>query len=129
MKFYCNLRLVVLYVLLKNELLFKDEIVKNGIDICIVRELIGGIYFGERGIEVIDGVKSVYDIERYNVNEIRRIVKIVFEIVMKRNKKFISVDKVNILDSLKFWRSIVNEMVKDYLEVEVNYLYVDNIVM
>ncbi|OOM11306.1 3-isopropylmalate dehydrogenase [Clostridium saccharobutylicum] len=126
---YCNLRPAVLYAPLKNESPLKDEIVKNGIDICIVRELTGGIYFGERGTEVIDGVKSAYDTERYNVNEIRRIAKIAFETAMKRNKKLTSVDKANILDSSKLWRSIVNEMAKDYPEVEVNHLYVDNTAM
>ncbi|AGX41323.1 3-isopropylmalate dehydrogenase [Clostridium saccharobutylicum] len=129
LKLYCNLRPAVLYAPLKNESPLKDEIVKNGIDICIVRELTGGIYFGERGTEVIDGVKSAYDTERYNVNEIRRIAKIAFETAMKRNKKLTSVDKANILDSSKLWRSIVNEMAKDYPEVEVNHLYVDNTAM
>jgi 3-isopropylmalate dehydrogenase len=126
---YCNLRPAVLYAPLKNESPLKDSIVKNGIDICIVRELTGGIYFGERGTEVIDGVKSAYDTERYNVNEITRIVKSGFETAMKRDKKLTSVDKANVLDSSRLWRSIVNEMAKDYPEVEVNHLYVDNAAM
>jgi 3-isopropylmalate dehydrogenase len=126
---YCNLRPAVLYAPLKNESPLKDSIVKNGIDMCIVRELTGGIYFGERGIDIIDGVKSAYDIERYNENEITRIIKIAFETAMKRNKKLTSVDKANVLESSRLWRSIVEEMTKDYPEVEVNHLYVDNTAM
>ena len=126
---YCNLRPAILYAPLKNESPLKDSIVKDGIDICIVRELTGGIYFGERGIEVIDGIKSAYDTERYNEDEITRIVKIGFETAMKRSKKLTSVDKANILESSRLWRSIVNEMANDYPEVEVNHLYVDNTAM
>ncbi len=129
MNLYCNLRPAVLYAPLKNESPLKDSIVKDGIDICIVRELTGGIYFGERGTEEVDGVKSAYDTERYNVNEITRIAKSGFEIAMKRNKKLTSVDKANVLDSSKLWRSVVNEIAKDYPEVEVNHLYVDNAAM
>ncbi|MBW6410443.1 3-isopropylmalate dehydrogenase [Clostridium weizhouense] len=126
---YCNLRPAVLYKPLKNESPLKDEIVKDGIDICIVRELTGGIYFGDRGVDIIDGVKSAYDTERYNVNEITRIVRIAFETSMKRNKKLTSVDKANILESSRLWRSIVNEMANEYKEVEVNHLYIDNAAM
>jgi 3-isopropylmalate dehydrogenase len=126
---YCNLRPAVLYAPLKNESPLKDSIVENGIDICIVRELTGGIYFGERGIDVIDGIKSAYDIERYNENEITRIAKIAFETAMKRNKKLTSVDKANVLESSRLWRSIVEDMAKDYPEVEVKHLYVDNTAM
>lgn len=129
MNLYCNLRPAVLYAPLKNESPLKDSIVKDGIDICIVRELTGGIYFGQRGTEEVDGVKSAYDTERYNVNEITRIAKSGFEIAMKRNKKLTSVDKANVLDSSKLWRSVVNEIAKDYPEVEVNHLYVDNAAM
>lgn len=129
MNLYCNLRPAVLYAPLKNESPLKDSIVKDGIDICIVRELTGGIYFGERGTGEVDGVKSAYDTERYNVNEITRIAKSGFEIAMKRNKKLTSVDKANVLDSSKLWRSVVNEIAKDYPEVEVNHLYVDNAAM
>ncbi len=80
-------------------------------------------------MEEVDGVKSAYDTERYNVNEITRIAKIGFETAMKRNKKLTSVDKANILESSRLWRSVVNEMAKDYPEVEVNHLYVDNTAM
>ena len=123
---YCNLRPALLYAPLKDASPLKDSIIGDGIDICVVRELTGGIYFGERGREEIDGVPGAYDTERYNVNEVKRIAKIAFETAMKRNKKLTSVDKANILESSRLWRSVINEMAKDYPEVEVNHLYIDN---
>ena len=123
---YCNLRPALLYKELKESSPLKDSIIGDGVDICIVRELTGGIYFGERGREIIDGVISAYDTERYNINEIKRIVKIGFEIAMKRNKKLTSVDKANILESSRLWRSVVEEISKGYPEVKVNNLYIDN---
>ena len=123
---YCNLRPALLYKALKEASPLKDTVIGDGIDICVVRELTGGIYFGERGREVVDGVISAYDTERYNVKEIERIVRIGFDTAMKRNKKLTSVDKANILESSRLWRSVVEEMSKDYPEVEVNHLYIDN---
>lgn len=123
---YCNLRPALLYKALKKASPLKDTIIGDGIDICVVRELTGGIYFGERGREVVDGVVSAYDTERYNIEEIERIVRIGFDTAMKRNKKLTSVDKSNILESSRLWRSVVEEMSKDYPEVEVNHLYIDN---
>ena len=123
---YCNLRPALLYKALKEASPLKDTIIGDGIDICVVRELTGGIYFGERGREVVDGVLSAYDTERYNIKEIERIVRIGFDTAMKRNKKLTSVDKANILESSRLWRSVVEKMSKDYPEVEVNHLYIDN---
>lgn len=123
---YCNLRPALLYKALKEASPLKDTIIGDGIDICVVRELTGGIYFGERGRDVVDGVVSAYDTERYNIEEIERIVKIGFDTAMKRNKKLTSVDKANILESSRLWRSVVEKMSKDYPEVEVNHLYIDN---
>lgn len=123
---YCNLRPALLYKALKEASPLKDTIIEDGIDICVVRELTGGIYFGERGREFVGGVLSAYDTERYNVEEIKRIVKIGFDTAMKRNKKLTSVDKANILESSRLWRSVVEEVSKDYAEVEVNHLYIDN---
>ena len=111
---YCNLRPALLYKPLKEASPLKDSIIGDGIDICVVRELTGGIYFGERGREVVDRVISAYDTERYNINEIKRIVKIGFETAMKRNKKLTSVDKANILESSRLWRSVFEEMSKEY---------------
>lgn len=123
---YCNLRPALLYKALKEASPLKDTIIGDGIDICVVRELTGGIYFGERGRDVVDGVVSAYDTERYNIEEIERIVKIGFDTAMKRNKKLTSVDKANILESSRLWRSVVEKMSKEYPEVEVNHLYIDN---
>ena len=123
---YCNLRPALLYKALKEASPLKDTIIGDGIDICVVRELTGGIYFGERGREVVDGVLSAYDTERYNIEEIERIVKIGFDTAMKRNKKLTSVDKANILESSRLWRSVVEQMSKEYPEVEVTHLYIDN---
>lgn len=126
---YCNLRPAVLYAPLKEDSPLKDSIVGDGIDICIVRELTGGIYFGDRGREVVDGVQTAYDTERYSIPEVKRIAKIAFETAIKRDKKLTSVDKANILESSRLWRSVIDEMAKDYPDVEVNHLYVDNTAM
>ena len=126
---YCNLRPAVLYQALKEASPLKDSIIGDGIDICVVRELTGGIYFGERGRDIIDGKQSAYDTERYNVDEIKRIVKIGFDTAMKRDKRLTSVDKANILESSRLWRSVVEDMSKEYPEVAVNHLYIDNAAM
>lgn len=126
---YCNLRPALLYKPLKEASPLKDSVIGDGIDICVVRELTGGIYFGERGKEVIDGVMSAYDTERYNMEEVERIARIGFETAMKRDKKLTSVDKANILESSRLWRSVVNQMAKDYPEVTVDHLYIDNAAM
>ena len=117
---YCNLRPALLYAPLK------DSIIGDGIDIQVVRELTGGIYFGERGTCDDNGIPAAYDTEKYNEEEVRRIAKIGFEAAMKRRKKVTSVDKANILESSRLWRRIINEVAKDYPEVEVNHLYIDN---
>lgn len=129
MNLYCNLRPALLYAPLKNASPLKDNIIGDGIDICVVRELTGGIYFGERGRENINGVQGAYDTERYNASEVRRIAKIGFETAMKRNKKLTSVDKANILESSRLWRSVIEEVAREYPEVEVNHMYVDNAAM
>ena len=95
----------------------------------IMRELTGGLYFGARKTEEVDGVRTATDTLTYNENEIRRIAKRAFDIAMKRNKKVTSVDKSNVLESSKLWRKVVIEMSKDYPEVELNHMYVDNAAM
>ena len=97
--------------------------------IKVVRELTGGIYFGERKTGVENGVEFAYDVEKYDENEIRRIGKKAFETAMIRNKKLTCVDKANVLDSSKLWRKVLNELAKDYPEVELSYMYVDNAAM
>lgn len=126
---YCNLRPAVLYAPLRNASPLKDSIIGDGINIQIVRELTGGIYFGERGKCDDNGVPAAYDTEKYNEDEVRRIAKIGFEAAMKSKKKVTSVDKANILESSRLWRRIVEEVHKDYPEVEVNHLYIDNATM
>ena len=126
MNLYCNLRPALLYAPLKDASPLKDSIIGDGINICVVRELTGGIYFGERGRENLDGVSGAYDTERYNVNEVKRIAKIAFDTAMKRKKKLTSVDKANILETSRLWRGVIEEVAKDYPEVEVNHMYVDN---
>ncbi len=123
---YTNLRPAIVYEPLKEASPLKSEIIGEGLDICIVRELTGGIYFGEKGVKE-DG--TAYDVLSYNEKEIRRIAIKGFETAMKRNKKITSVDKSNVLESSRLWRKIVIEVSRDYPEVELNHMYVDNAAM
>lgn len=126
LELYANLRPAVLHEALKDACPLKPEIVGDGIDIMVVRELTGGIYFGDRGRRQSEFGEEAYDTEAYNVMEIERIARIAFEIAMKRDKRVTSVDKANILESSRLWRSVVNKLAEEYPEVEVNHLYVDN---
>ncbi len=126
---FANLRPAKIFEPLKQASPIKEEIIGDGLDILIVRELTGGIYFGDRGTYEKDGVVGAYDTERYTVPEIERIVKAGFEYAMKRGKKLTCVDKANVLDSSRLWRKVVEEIKKDYPEVEVSYMYVDNCAM
>ena len=107
----------------------EEDIVGNGFDMVIMRELTGGLYFGERHTEEIDGLMTATDTLTYNEEEIRRIAVKAFDIAMKRNKKVISVDKANVLDSSRLWRKVVEEVSKDYPEVELSNMLVDNCAM
>ena len=126
---YCNLRPALLYSPLKEASPLKESIIGDGIDVLVVRELTGGIYFGERGKTEVNGVPAAYDTEKYNEEEVRRIAKIAFDSAMKRKKKVTSVDKANILESSRLWRRIIEEVAVDYPEIEVNHLYIDNAAM
>ena len=126
---YANLRPATIFKPLKSASPIKDEIIGDSMDLLIVRELTGGIYFGKRGTGEENGVAYAYDTEQYSVPEIRRIAKTAFEMAMKRNKKLTSVDKANVLDSSRLWRKTVIEMSADYPEVELNHMYVDNCAM
>ena len=126
---YANLRPAVMHNALKDACPLKEELVEGGLDIMIVRELTGGIYFGERGYREGKYGKEAYDMESYSEMEIRRIAVRAFETAMQRNKKVTSVDKANVLESSRFWRKIVTEVAKDYPEVELNHMYVDNAAM
>ena len=123
---YGNLRPVKVYDALIDGSPLKKEIVA-GSDILIVRELIGGIYFGKRcESEIVDSVEQAWDTEIYSVPEIERIARLAFESARKRRKKLTSVDKANVLASSRLWRRVVNEVAKDYSDVTLNHLYVDN---
>ena len=126
---FANLRPAVLYDELKGACPLKEEITEGGFDMMIMRELTGGLYFGNRKTEAIDGVMTACDELTYNENEIRRIAKRAFEIAMKRRKKVISVDKANVLDSSRLWRKIVEEVAKEYPEVALEHMLVDNCAM
>ncbi len=126
---YANLRPARIFAPLREASPLKQEIIGQDMDIMIVRELTGGIYFGERGREEKDGVQSAYDTERYSVPEIERIACIGFEIAQKRNKKLCSIDKANVLESSRLWRETVIRISEDYPDVELSHLYVDNAAM
>ena len=129
MGLFTNLRPAKLYPALKDECPLRADIVENGFDIMIVRELTGGIYFGERGMREGKYGEEAYDTECYSRMEIERICKVAYETAMKRRKKLISIDKANVLDSSRLWRKIVHEMSSDYPEVELSDMLVDNAAM
>lgn len=127
---YANLRPAVIYQALKGASPLRSDIVKEGIDIMVVRELTGGMYFGERGRMQTENMgEAAFDTEKYSEFEIERIVRLAFETAMKRKKKLMSVDKANILESSRLWREVAIRMSKDYPEVELSHMYVDNAAM
>lgn len=126
---FANLRPALLHKALKDACPLKPEIIGDGLDILVVRELTGGIYFGERGRRNGKYGEEAYDTETYSVYEVERIARVGFESAMKRNKKVTSVDKANILESSRLWRSVVERVAKDYPEVELSHMYVDNAAM
>ena len=129
LELFANIRPAYLYNELKDACPLKDEVIGNGFDMVIMRELTGGLYFGDRYTKEINGLKTAVDTLTYNEEEIRRIAIKGFEIAMKRRKKLVSVDKANVLDSSRLWRSVVAEVSKDYPEVEVTNMLVDNCAM
>lgn len=126
---FANLRPAYLYNELADACPLKKENIGDGFDMIIVRELTGGLYFGERHTEEVDGVLQATDTLTYNENEIRRITIKAFDIAMKRRKHVISVDKANVLDSSRLWRKVVEEVAKDYPEVKLEHMLVDNCAM
>jgi len=142
---FANLRPAIVYDELSFACPLKTEIIEGGLDVLIVRELTGGIYFGKRGTEVIGetsglgkfidhlrGEKTLppgrfaYDVEQYSEFEIQRIAKVAFEMAMKREKHVTSVDKANVLDSSRLWRAVMEETHVKYPEVKLDHMYVDN---
>ncbi|HEY6096016.1 MAG TPA: 3-isopropylmalate dehydrogenase [Gallionellaceae bacterium] len=127
---FANLRPAMVYPELVNSSSLKPELV-SGLDIMILRELTGDIYFGQpRGIRTLDnGERQGFDTMHYSESEVRRVAHVGFQIAMKRNKKMCSVDKANVLDTSMFWREIVTEVAKEYPQVELSHMYVDNAAM
>jgi 3-isopropylmalate dehydrogenase len=126
---FANLRPALLYKELAGACPLKTEISEVGFNMVIVRELTGGLYFGERYTKEVDGIKTAVDTLVYNENEIRRVAKVAFDIATKRRKKVISVDKANVLDSSRLWRSVVEEVAKGYPDVTLEHMLVDNAAM
>jgi 3-isopropylmalate dehydrogenase len=126
---YANLRPAIIYGALKEASPLKSEIISSGIDIMVIRELTGGIYFGKRGRLETEGGETAFDTEMYSRAEIERIARVGFETAMKRGKKLMSVDKANVLESSRLWRKVVEEVAKEYPEVSLSHMYVDNAAM
>lgn len=126
---FANMRPAYLYEELKDACPLREDIIGDGFDLVVMRELTGGLYFGERKTFEEDGVTKAVDTLTYSEEEIRRIAIRGFNIAMKRRKKVTSVDKANVLDSSRLWRKVVNEVAKDYPEVELEHMLVDNCAM
>lgn len=126
---FANLRPTKLFRQLAGSSPLKEEIVGGGIDLLIVRELTGGVYFGEHKTEEIGGEKQATDIMPYSEHEIERIGRVAFETAMKRNKRLASVDKANVLDTSRLWRAVMHKLSDQYPEVEFSDILVDNTAM
>lgn len=126
---FANLRPAYLYEELKEACPLREDIIGDGFDMMIMRELTGGLYFGKRETKEVDGLMTAVDTLTYNEEEIRRIAKRGFDIAMKRRKKVTSVDKANVLDSSRLWRKVVEEVARDYPEVTLEHMLVDNAAM
>lgn len=126
---FANLRPAILFPELADACLLRKEAVEGGLDLMVVRELTGGIYFGEKGIRETENGLAAFDVEIYSEEEVRRIAVVAFELAMKRSRKLTSVDKANILESSRLWRRVVNEVAPKYPEVKLSHMYVDNAAM
>lgn len=127
---FANLRPAIMFDELKAACPLKEEKVRGGLDLLVVRELTGGIYFGERGVKDTENMgKAAYDVELYSEKEVERVAEIAFSMAMKRNKKVTSVDKANVLESSRLWRKTVAKVAERYPEVTLENLYVDNAAM
>ncbi|HIW73225.1 MAG TPA: 3-isopropylmalate dehydrogenase [Firmicutes bacterium] len=126
---FANLRPAKIYGPLKGACPLRPDIIGDSMDIMVVRELTGGIYFGKRGRETVDGVEAAYDTEYYTAKEVERIARIAFESARKRSGKVHNIDKANVLESSRLWRETVLRVAEDYPDVELQHLYVDNAAM
>ena len=123
---FANLRPAMVFEELAGASPLKPEIIDGGLDIVVVRELTGGIYFGEKGFRETDMGPAAYDVEQYSVEEIRRIAQVAFDMATKRRRHVTSIDKANVLESSRLWRKTVAEVAADYPDVELDNMYVDN---
>ena len=126
---YTNIRPATLYPTLKSECPLRDDIANKGFDMVIVRELTGGMYFGDNGRRIGINGEEAYDTECYSVMEIERVGKVAFELAQKRGKNLISIDKANVLESSRLWRETMHKMAKDYPDIEYSDMLVDNAAM
>ncbi|MDE7325747.1 MAG: 3-isopropylmalate dehydrogenase [Lachnospiraceae bacterium] len=126
---FCNLRPALLFPQLKSACPLKDEIIGDGFDFVVVRELTGGVYFGDRKTVTEGSVRKAVDTMPYDENEIRRIARWAFEVAMKRGKRVVSVDKANVLDTSRLWRQVVAETAEEYPQVVLSDMLVDNAAM
>lgn len=126
---YANLRPALLFPQLKAASTLKEEVLGNGLDIMIVRELTGGMYFGDKGRDGTGQAERAWDVEVYTAVEVEKVTRMAFEIARGRDRKLTSIDKANVLESSRLWRSVVEEVAKDYRDVELNHMYVDNAAM
>ncbi|MGI6537476.1 MAG: 3-isopropylmalate dehydrogenase [Caldicoprobacterales bacterium] len=126
---FANLRPAILFPQLKSASTLKEEVLGDGLDIMVVRELTGGIYFGQRGRSEGSGGQEAWDTEVYSVPEIERVTRTAFEIARKRKGRLTSIDKANILESSRLWRETVVRVAEEYPDIELNHMYVDNAAM
>lgn len=129
LKLFANIRPAILFDELKSACPLREDIIGDGFDFVVIRELTGGLYFGDRWTKEIDGLRTATDTLVYNEKEIARIARQAFEIARKRRKKVCSVDKANVLDSSRLWRQVTKEVAKDYPDVELTDMLVDNCAM
>ncbi|RQD67931.1 MAG: 3-isopropylmalate dehydrogenase [Tindallia sp. MSAO_Bac2] len=130
LELFANLRPAILFPALKDACPLKPSLVENGMNLMVVRELTGGIYFGDQEkLKDSNGKEAAYDTMYYHEDEIRRIAKIAFEMALKRKKKVLSVDKANVLESSRLWRKIMIEVAADYPGVTLEHMYIDNAAM
>ena len=126
---FANIRPAILFNELKSACPLREDIIGDGFDFVVVRELTGGLYFGDRWTEEVEGVRTATDTLVYNEKEIARIARRAFEVARKRKKKVCSVDKANVLDSSRLWRQVTKEVAKEYPDVELTDMLVDNCAM
>jgi 3-isopropylmalate dehydrogenase len=127
---FCNLRPAIIFPALIGSSSLKESVIEGGFDILVVRELTGGIYFADpKGVDVVDGVRRGFDTMVYTEPEIERITRVAFDVARKRGSKVCSIDKANVLSTSVLWREVVERVAKDYADVELSHMYVDNAAM